>query len=249
MSAAQENEVSNDSVLNIQSVSKAYGKKQVLDDITLEVHQGEILGLIGLNGMGKTTMIKGILDLCDMDAGDITISGMSTAKVASRKNLSYLPEKFTPSKYLYGHEYLKLALSYYGKELDLELAKTMAKDLALDPEALDRKVGGYSKGMGQKLGLVGAFLVDQEMLILDEPMSGLDPQARIHLKRMLTRMREEGKSIFFSSHILSDIDEICDRIAILHDTKLIFVGTPKDFKTSQETPSLEEAFLKAIGDV
>lgn len=104
----------------------------------------------------------------------------------------------------------------------------------------------YSKGMGQKLGLVGAFLVDSSFLVLDEPMSGLDPSARIKLKNELLANKKAGKTIFFSSHILSDIDEICDRIGIIHDGKLHFIGTPQAFKDKMKETSLEQAFLRVI---
>ena len=139
-----------------------------------------------------------------------------------------------------------MALSYYGKKLDVEQAKQYARALDLDPGVLELRVGSYSKGMGQKLGLLGAFMVDAELLILDEPMSGLDPGARIKLKDMLLNERARGKTIFFSSHILSDIDEICDRIGVIHNGRLYFIGTPGDFKQKYDPSSLEKAFLKAI---
>jgi len=100
--------------------------------------------------------------------------------------------------------------------------------------------------MGQKLGLIGAFLVDAPFLILDEPMSGLDPRARILLKEKLLKSKAQGKTIFFSSHILSDIDEICDRIGVISNSKLIFIGTPQEFKRTHPEPTLEKSFLRAI---
>src|SRR5262249_8373643 len=141
-----------------------------------------------------------------------------------------LPEKFAPSRYLKGGEHLSLALSYYKKHLDRAQAQQLAEELDLDPKVLDRKVGSYSKGMGQKLGLMGAFLIDQPLMILDEPMSGLDPRARVKLKDIMLREKAKGKTLFFSSHILSDIDEICDRIGIIHDSKLVYLGSAEKFK-------------------
>jgi ABC-2 type transport system ATP-binding protein len=232
--------------LEIASISKSYGKHRVLKDISFALNAGEIFGLIGLNGIGKTTLIKIILDLSRADNGHAHILGKPSNTVESRRNLSYLPEKFTPSRYLLGREYLSLALSYYGKKLDMDAARAMAESLDLDPRVLDRKVGSYSKGMGQKLGLVGTFLVDQPMLILDEPMSGLDPRSRIKLKDVMLEQKKQGKTIFFSSHILADIDEICDRIGVIHDTALRYIGTAKDFKPTYHETSLERAFLKAI---
>lgn len=235
--------------LSIAHINKSYGRSNplVLNDISFDLKPGEIFGLIGLNGAGKTTLIKVLLDLADANSGEAKIFGEPCNTVKARERISYLPEKFAPSRYLKGFEYLDLALSYYGKKLDKEAARKLASDLDLDPNVLGRKVGGYSKGMGQKLGLIGAFMVDQPFMILDEPMSGLDPRARIALKDVMMRARGEGKTLFFSSHILSDIDEICDRIGIIHDSKLVYLGTAAEFKPTFGESTLERAFLKAIG--
>lgn len=232
--------------LTIDRVSKSYALAQVLQEVSLSLESGEIFGLIGLNGAGKTTLIKIILDLVRADAGETFLFGQPATHIHARKQVSYLPEKFQPSRYLKGLEYLDLSRAYYGNTLDVEKARDMAKALDLDPAVLENRVGSYSKGMGQKLGLVGAFLLDTSLLILDEPMSGLDPSARIHLKEQLLAAKKQGKTIFFSSHILSDIDEICDRIGVLHAGKLQFVGKPQDFKVAQGKPVLEQAFLQSI---
>lgn len=233
--------------LSISHISKSYGNHEVLNDISFDLKPGEIFGLVGLNGAGKTTLIKILLDLAEKNAGEARIFGEPCDTVKARERISYLPEKFSPSRYLKGDEYLSLALSYYGKKLDKNAARQLAADLDLNPDVLSRKVGGYSKGMGQKLGLIGAFMVDQPFMILDEPMSGLDPRARIALKEVMLRARGEGKTLFFSSHILSDIDEICDRIGIIHDSKLVYLGTAAEFKPTFGETTLERAFLKAIG--
>lgn len=232
--------------LFIDGVSKSFGAHHVLEQISLDLKEGEIFGLIGLNGVGKTTLIKIILDLIQADKGKVSMFGQATTSVGARSNLSYLPEKFSPSRYLYGHEYLSLSLAYYHRKLDIEAARIMAASLDLDPRVLEEKVGGYSKGMGQKLGLTGAFMVDQPFMILDEPMSGLDPSARIKLKEVMLQAKAQGKTIFFSSHILADIDEVCDRIGVIHDTKLLYVGTPEAFKPIYKETTLEKAFLRAI---
>lgn len=234
--------------LAIDNIHKSFGAHHVLNGISFTLQPGEIFGLIGLNGAGKTTMIKILLDLLSADAGQATIFGERSDTVKARSHISYLPEKFTPSRYLKGYEYLALSLSYYGKKLDKEAARQLARDLDLNPDVLSRRVGSYSKGMGQKLGLIGAFLVDQPFMILDEPMSGLDPRARIALKEVMLRARVQGKTLFFSSHILSDIDEICDRIGIIHGSQLVYIGKANEFKPSFHEPSLERAFLRAIGE-
>ncbi len=237
------------SPLDISSINKSFATHQVLKDISFSLEEGELFGLIGLNGAGKTTLIKIILDLLKADSGKVSIFGHAASQVMSRKKLCYLPEKFQPSKYLKGFEFLSMALSYYGRKLDKEQAREMAAEFDLRPDMLDARVGAYSKGMGQKLGLLSAFLAKVPFLILNEPMSGLDPSARIKLKQMLIDARKRGDTIFFSSHILSDIDEICDRIGVIHNGDLLYVGTPKEFKKAQGGKTLEHSFLKAIGTV
>jgi ABC-2 type transport system ATP-binding protein len=234
------------SPLQLSNISKHYGKHRVLQNVSLTLAQGEIFGLVGLNGIGKTTLIKIILDLIRADSGEARLFGVPSTKVAARRKLSYLPEKFTPSRYLMGREYLAMALSYYGMSLRTERARELAEAVDLAPHVLDKKVGSYSKGMAQKLGLLGAFLLDQPFIMLDEPMSGLDPSARMKLKRQMLAEKASGKTIFFSSHILADIDEICDRIAIIHAGEIIYAGTAADFKPTYQSATLEEAFLAAI---
>ncbi len=236
------------SPLVVENISKSYGTHQVLDQISFALNPGEIFGLVGLNGAGKTTLIKMLLDLAKPDHGQARMFGTPCTEVAARARVSYLPEKFTPSRYLKGAEHLALALSYYGKKLDRTKAADLAVKLDLDPAVLTRKVGSYSKGMGQKLGLIGAFMVDQPFMILDEPMSGLDPRARIKLKDTMLEAKRAGKTLFFSSHILSDIDEICDRIGIIHNSKLVYLGTAAAFKPTFKQETLERAFLAAIGE-
>ena len=242
------NSLSSDQVapLSVKAVTKSYGPAVVLAGIDLTLLHGEIFGLVGLNGAGKTTLIKIMLQLARADSGNVTWYGQDATQVAARRHIAYLPEKFQPSRYLKGQEYLALTLSYYSQALDMEKARHMASMLDLDPSVLSRKVGSYSKGMGQKLGLLGALLSQTPFLLLDEPMSGLDPRARIYLKQALQDAKQQGRTIFFSSHILSDLDEICDRIGVLHRGHLVDVDTPGAFKDKAGKPSLEQAFLQAI---
>ncbi len=234
--------------LQINNIFKSFKSNKVLDNVSLEVERGEIFGLIGLNGVGKTTMIKIILGLLSPDKGDAKIFGINSSDKKARQDLSFLPEKFYPSQQLKGREFLELTCSYYKRKFDKAEAEKIAKLLRLDPKVLENKVSSYSKGMGQKLGLLSSFLTGSPFLMLDEPMSGLDPSSRISLKEaMIDFVRSDNqRTIFFSSHILSDIDEICDRIAILHNSKIIFIGKPDEFKKSVGIENLERAFLKAI---
>lgn len=232
--------------LSVQNISKSFKNKNVLEAINFDVREGEIFGLIGMNGVGKTTLIKIILDLLSPDAGEAALFGISCHVPESRKNIAYLPEKFHPSPFLKGKEFLSLASAFAGKALQIDAAKALCRSMDLEEEALDMKVSKYSKGMGQKLGLVSVFLSEASLLILDEPMSGLDPGARIRLKDTLLHHKQAGNSIFFSSHILADIEEICDRVAVLHDKKLIYVGDPHTFRKQYEEATLERSFLKAV---
>ncbi|MCB2108598.1 MAG: ABC transporter ATP-binding protein [Rhodobacteraceae bacterium] len=234
--------------LEVAGVSTAYGKKRILNDVSFRLTAGEAFGLVGLNGAGKTTLLRSVLALRSA-AGTITFFGEPNRRAASRRNIVYLPEKFQPSAQLYGWEYLSIHLDYFGQRVDRPLARDMAQGLDLDPTALDRKVKTYSKGMGQKLGLIGTLLVQAPLMLLDEPMSGLDPRARVLLKDRLMEAKSAGRTIFFSSHILSDIEEICDRIGVLHGGRIIFLGAPDEFVRTHGGQSLERAFLAALDAV
>lgn len=236
--------------LSVKNVSVFYGKTQILHDISFEMEKGEVFGLIGQNGAGKTTLIRSILGLTPSnyrEDSQISIFDTSSTSYEARKKLVYMPEKFIPSASLKGWEYLKILKEYYNQKLDKDIAIKMAKGLDFPIDALERKGNTYSKGMGQKLGLIGSLITDLPLLILDEPMSGLDPLARAKLKdRLLEYKKDKNHSIFFSSHILADIEEICDRIGVIHKGHLVYLGKPKDFIKKHSASSLERAFLKAI---
>lgn len=233
--------------LKISEISKSFTDRPVLDKVSFDVKENEIFGFIGLNGQGKTTLIKIILDLLDQDHGEAEIFGVSRVLPESRKKICYLPEKFQPSQHLKGEEFVTFVLDFYKNKYDPEKARHICENLDLKFEVLKQKVTKYSKGMTQKLGLLAIFLSEADLVILDEPMSGLDPKARIALKRELIAYKNSGKSVFFSSHILSDMDEICDSIAVLNEAKIVYSGTPQGFKQKHEEDSLDKAFLKEIG--
>jgi ABC-2 type transport system ATP-binding protein len=233
--------------LKFSEISKSFANRFVLSSVSFDVKENEIFGFIGLNGQGKTTLIKIILDLLDQDEGEIEIFGISRVLPEARRRVCYLPEKFQPSIHSSGKEFLKFVLGFYGKKFDAEKARQICDNLDLRFEMLSQKISKYSKGMTQKLGLMAVFLSEADLVILDEPMSGLDPKARIALKRELIDYKNSGKTVFFSSHILSDMDEICDEIAVLNEAKIVFTGTPQAFKIKHQQDSLDKAFLKEIG--
>jgi len=233
--------------LDVDGLAVAYDRRPVLDGVRLAVRPGEIFGLIGLNGVGKTTLIKAVLDLVRPAAGRIRLFGIDHRETASRRNLAYLPERFQPSANLTGLEFLALTLSSYGQRLDRPAALAFAEAFGLDPAALRRRMASYSKGMGQKLGLMATLFTERPLLILDEPMSGLDPLARHQLKQHLAAYRGQGRTVFFSSHILADMEEICDRVAVLHGGAMRFCGTPGEMMRAAGTATLEPALLHVIG--
>ena len=236
-----------DITLNISNVTITYdGVHNVVNDANFSVLAGEFFGLIGLNGAGKTTLIKAILGLREQNQGEITIMGRGTSDQESKLDLAFLPERFDPPWFLTGIEFLRFSLKLYGRKVDDAVFYEYAERLALDKKALKRKVQTYSKGMRQKLGLLGTVLTGCKLLILDEPMSGLDPRARTLVKDMLLDLKKEGKTVFLSSHILADMDEICDNVAVLHDNKILYVGHPGELKEKTGSVNLERAFLSYI---
>ena len=192
-----------DKILKINNVSKSFNKKEVLNNISFSVKKGEIFGLIGINGIGKTTLIKIMLDLLKADTGDIELFGINSEIKNARKKVSYLPEKFQPSIYLKGIEFISFALGYFKKKVMNNQVLELAKKLDLEHVMLNKKVTKYSKGMAQKLGLISMFLSEAPLLILDEPMSGLDPHVRIRLKDELKQYAKDGNTVFFSSSYFS----------------------------------------------
>lgn len=233
--------------LSVNDAQARYGGRTIFSEVSFTLRPTEVFGLIGLNGVGKTTLIKTILDLAPLRSGSIRLFGHEHHRAESRMNLAYLPDRFQPSAALRGQEFLALSAGHFGQALDLDSAREMCESLGLDPAVLSRSIRTYSKGMGQKLALAATFLSERPLTILDEPMSGLDPQARVLLKRQLLAARSLGRCVFFSSHILADIEEICDRIGVFHGGRMLFVGTPGELVTRTGHANLEMAFLHAIG--
>ncbi len=236
-----------DIAIHLEKVSKSFGKHEVLKEINLSVHAGEYMGLIGVNGVGKTTMMKCLLNFCAIDSGSITIFGVSHINTNARERLIFLPEKFIPPYYLTGRDFLVYMSELQGNDYDERKVGELLKILDLEKSALSKSVRQYSKGMGQKLGLIACLLSDTDLLIFDEPMSGLDPKARASLKQYLIELKQNNKALFFSTHILADVETLCDRIAILHDHGIHFLGAPDECCKAFGTDDLEHAFLACVG--
>ncbi len=235
-----------ENVLTLDDVDISYGSVPAVRGVSLYVKAQETVGLIGLNGAGKTSLIKCILGLREQNRGEIRVFGRPPAAKAGRGSLAYLPERFEPPWFLSGMEFVKFTLGLYGRPFDKAAVIKSAERLALDPAALKRRVQTYSKGMRQKLGLIATIMSDCRLMVLDEPMSGLDPQARALVKDILVESRKQGRAVFLTSHILVDMDEICDRVVVLHGGGIRFTGTPGDLKASTGKENLERAFLHSI---
>lgn len=240
------NAKTNEPAFEVLNLVAAYDEHIVLTDVNFSIQAGQTYGLIGLNGVGKTTLIKISLGLKSPKAGEVKIFGISSQESASKADVSYLPERFDPPWFLKGDEFIRFAASLYGRSVSTNDMVMMAERLSLDPAVLKNRVQSYSKGMRQKLGLIATVLTGCKMMILDEPMSGLDPLARTLVKDLILKLKSEGRTILLSSHILSDMDEICDQVTVINGGGAPFTGTPEEMKSVMAEKYLERAFLKLI---
>lgn len=235
-----------DAALHFEQVSKRFGEVAALSDFTLEVARGEFFGLVGVNGAGKTTLIKCLLDFCNTDGGAIRIFGVEHRVTAARSRLAFLPERFNPPHFLTGRDFIQYMLKLYGKPYEDREVEQVFVGLDLDPAALGKAARTYSKGMTQKLGLAACLLSGKDLYVLDEPTGGLDPKARALLKQALRALRQSNRTVFFTSHALADIAEMCDRMAVLHGGRLRFSGSPEELAQRFGKGNLEQAFLACI---
>ncbi len=236
----------NDSVIKCHAVDKAYANKAVLREVSLEVAAGSFVGLVGMNGSGKTTLLKTLLDLTICDSGSIQLFGRSHRDAAAREQMAYLPDRFVPPAYLRCKDFLKYMLELHGREYNKEKVVRLFAELELEPEILTASVQSLSKGMTQKLGLIACLLSEKQLLVLDEPMSGLDPRARVLVKQRLAHLKAQGVTVFFSSHALADVEEIADDMAVLHHGKLLYTGRTGEFMQQYKAETLEQAYMNCL---
>jgi len=232
--------------ISFRGLSKTYADAAVLRGLELDIPAGRTFGLVGMNGAGKTTLIKCLLDFCEFDAGDIRIFGLPSRQTRARARLAFLPERFVPPYYLTGEDFLRYMMRLYSCGYEPAQVQRMLADLDLSESALRKPVRTFSKGMTQKLGLAACLLSNRELLVLDEPTSGLDPKARALLKKRLQAAHAAGHTVFFTSHALADIEELCDRMAVLHEGELRFSGTPLELRSHFSAVTLEQAYLACI---
>ena len=236
-------------MIEIKNVSKSYvkGKKSV-DNLNLDIKDGEIFGFLGPNGAGKTTTIRMITGILDIDEGDILIDGMSikTSPLEAKKKFGFVPDSPDMFLKLKGIEYLNFMADIYeiSKEKRLKKIEEITKKFEIYDD-LNNQIQSYSHGMRQKIVICGALLSEPKNWILDEPMTGLDPKSSFDLKEMMKAHAKSGKTVFFSTHVLEVAEKLCDRVGIINNGKLVFVGTFEQLKERfKEEGTLEELFLE-----
>ena len=235
-------------MIEIKHVTKTFGTKKAVDDLDLTIPTGEIIGFIGPNGAGKTTTIKMMTGVLNPDEGDILINGKSIQKepLEAKRQFGLVPDSPDMFLRLKGIEYLNFMGDIY--EVDTQVRQQRIEALAETfemKEALNEKILSYSHGMRQKIIIMGVLINEPEVWILDEPMTGLDPQSSFRLKQMMKEHAAKGKTVFFSTHVLEVAEKLCDKIAIIAHGKMIYFGTLEDLRAQHgENQSLEELFLE-----
>lgn len=238
-------------MIEINHVTKVYGgTKKAVDDITLTIPTGEIIGFIGPNGAGKTTTIKMITGVLNPDEGNIKINGKDIVKepLQAKMEFGLVPDNADIFLRLKGIEYLNFMADMY--EVETELRKQRISELAETfdmKEALNDKILSYSHGMRQKIVIMGVLISDPNVWILDEPMTGLDPQSSFQLKEKMRDHALKGNTVFFSTHVLEVAEKLCDKVAIINHGVIVFFGTLEELKTLHPScSSLEELFLEVV---
>lgn len=235
-------------MLNISHLTKIYGDKKAVDDLSLHIAPGEIYGFIGHNGAGKTTTLKSVVGILQFDEGEITIGGVSIKDdpIACKKQIAYIPDNPDLYDFMSGIKYLNFVADIFGvgAEERQERIKKYADMFELTND-LAQPISAYSHGMKQKLAIIAAWMHNPKLIIMDEPFVGLDPKASFLLKEMMREVCKEGGAIFFSTHVLEVAEKLCDKVAIIKSGKLIRSGTMEEVKGDD---SLEEVFLELEGE-
>ena len=235
-------------MLRIEHLTKSYGDKKAVDDLSLHIHPGEIYGFIGHNGAGKTTTIKSCCGVLSFDSGDIFIDGVSIRQdpLACKKKIAYIPDNPDLYDFLSGIKYLNFVADIYGiSKADRERDIAKFADLFDLTEDLAQPVGAYSHGMKQKLAIISALIHKPRLMLLDEPFVGLDPKAAHSLKELMRDLCNSGGAIFFSTHVLEVAEKLCDSIAIIRGGRLIRAGSTADVRGDE---SLEQVFLELVDE-
>ena len=235
-------------MLRIEHLTKTYGEKKAVDDLSLEIRAGEICAFLGHNGAGKTTTLKICCGILRPDGGTVQVDGISVADdpLEAKRRLAYLPDNPDLYEYMTGIQYLNFIADVFGVDADTRAERIAAysEKFALTAD-LAQLISAYSHGMKQKLAIISALLHDPKLILMDEPFVGLDPVAAHTLKQMMREFCEAGGAIFFSTHVLEVAEKLCDRVAIIRQGKLIRAGSMDEVKGDR---SLESVFLEWEAD-
>lgn len=236
--------------ISTTNLTKTYksrsGHIDVVKDLNLEVEEGEIFGFLGPNGAGKTTTIKILLGIIYATSGDAKVLGKDAGDMEAHRRLSYLPEKPYYYEHMTGMEIMQFYASLFGINDKTLCERLLARvNLAND---MNRQINQYSKGMQQRVGLAQSLLNDPKLLFLDEPTGGLDPIAHIEIRDLILKFREEGRTVFISSHELSDVERICDRVAIINKGELVHQGKLEDLLAGGRIEITAEGVDHAFAD-
>ena len=235
-------------MLQIEHLTKKYGEKKAVDDLSLHIYPGEIYGFIGHNGAGKTTTIKSCCGILQFEEGDVRINGISVKDdpIACKKKMAYIPDNPDLNEFMTGIQFLNFIADIFevGEKERTERIRTYGDAFELTGD-LGSPISAYSHGMKQKLAIISAWLHEPELIIMDEPFVGLDPKAAHLLKQMMRQVCERKGAIFFSTHVLEVAEKLCDKVAIIKGGKLIRLGTMEDVKGDA---SLEDVFLELEGE-
>ena len=231
-------------MLKIEHLTKTYGEKRAVDDLSLHIRPGEIYGFIGHNGAGKTTTLKSVVGILQFDAGEITIDGKSSKNepLACKREIAYIPDNPDLYDFMSGIKYLNFIADIFG--VSAADRQVRIRDYAARFELTDdlaQPIAAYSHGMKQKLAIIAAWLHQPKLIIMDEPFVGLDPKAAHLLKGMMRELCGRGGAIFFSTHVLEVAEKLCDKVAIIKSGRLIRSGTMEEVKGDD---SLEQVFLE-----
>lgn len=242
--------ISNEFVVQIKDLKMSFGDKTVLKGINLDIPAGKIIGYIGANGAGKSTTVKIILGLVEGYTGEVKIFGEDISKIDKeyKKKIGYVPEVAELYDSLSAKEYLTFVGQLYGMEYEIADRKAfeLMGVLGID-DAYDSRISTYSKGMKQKVTIISSMLHNPDILFLDEPLSGLDANSVMIIKEILTELAKQGKTIFYSSHIMEVVEKISDRIILLNEGNIVADGNFNELKESSKEGSLEEIFNQLTG--
>ena len=239
-------------MIRLTNVSKSYAKSSNLavKDLTLDIKDGEIFGFLGPNGAGKSTTIKMITGILNPNSGTIEVDGVNMAEhpTLAKSRIGFVPDNHESYDTLKGIEYLNFIGTMYNVERNaLKSGIEEYSEMFGITDALPNMISSYSHGMKQKLMIVAALIHNPKVWILDEPLTGLDPQSAYQLKRLMRKHADEGNTVFFSSHVIDVVEKVCDRIGIINHGELVAVDTLENIRADKNV-SLESIFLTITGD-